>query len=133
MAQDSVVTEHRIPLQAEAVAISRQSVPGATVRVETVTKEREHEVVETVFKESVEIERFSIGREIAAPPEVTQNGDVTIIPVVEEVVIVTRKFFLKEEIHVKRVKIPVQHQETIVLRNQEAIVTRLSPSIPDLD
>ncbi len=104
------------------------------MRVETVTNEREHEVSETVFKESVEVERVSIGREVVSPPEIVQNGDVTIIPVVEEVVIITRKLFLKEEIHVKRLKIPFQHQETIVLRNQEAIVTRHDPeNLPEPD
>ena len=114
--------------------MSRRVVPGATVRVEMVTREREHGVDETVFREDVEVERVPIGREISAPPEVVQTDDLTIIPVVEEVVIVTRKLFLKEEIHIKRFRTPVQHQETVVLRNQEAVVTRHEPaSLADPD
>ncbi len=121
-------THHKIVLQAETVDVSKRSVQGATVRVETVTREREHNVDETIFKEEVEVERVSIGREVSSPPEVVQTDELTIIPVMEEVVIVTRKLFLKEEIHIKRVRTPVQHQETIVLRNQEAIVTRHEPT-----
>ena len=130
MSQILPPSEHKITLQAEAVAVSRRAVPGATVRVETVTREREHGVDETVFKEDVEVERVPVGREISAPPEIVQTDELTIIPVVEEVVIVTRKLFLKEEIHIKRSRTPVQHQETVVLRNQEAVVTRHEPAEP---
>ncbi len=112
-----------VPLQAEEAVISRQVVPGATVRVETVTRERDHAVDETIYKETVEFERVPVGREVAVMPEVVQDGDLTIVPIVEEVVVVTRKLILKEEIHLRRVKSAVQHQETLVLRKQEAVVT----------
>jgi stress response protein YsnF len=60
-------------------------------------------------------------------PPIRQEGDITIIPVVEEVVIVERRLVLKEEVRVRRLSTKEQHQETVVLRKQEAVVTRERP------
>ena len=57
-------------------------------------------------------------------PSISQEGDTTIIPVVEEIVVVERRLVLKEEIRVRRVSTKEQHQETVVLREQEAVTTR---------
>jgi stress response protein YsnF len=57
-------------------------------------------------------------------PSVRQEGDVTIIPVVEEVVKIERHLVLKEEVHIRRVKHTERHQETITLRRQEAVISR---------
>lgn len=57
-------------------------------------------------------------------PAITQEGDTTIIPVVEEILVVERRFLLKEEVHIRRVTTKQRHQETVVLRKQEALITR---------
>ncbi len=114
-------------LQAEKLDVSRQINVGDKISVATVTREREHLVDEVLQNETVEVTHVAIGREIIEAPEITQDGDLTIIPVVEEVVVVTRKLILKEEIHLKRVRTSARHQETVVLRAQEAVVTREAP------
>lgn len=108
--------------------ISRQQVAGDTTRVRTVTRERDHEVDETVFRETVEVEHVAVGREVSVAPEIIRDGDLTIIPVVEEILVVTRKLILKEEIHLRRVRHTGRHQETITLRTQDAIITRAPPA-----
>ena len=55
---------------------------------------------------------------------ISQEGDTTIIPVVEEIVVVERRLVLKEEVRIRRVSTTEQHQETVVLREQEAVITR---------
>jgi stress response protein YsnF len=57
-------------------------------------------------------------------PSVRQEGDVTIIPVVEEILVVERRLVLKEEVHIRRIKTTERHQEQIKLRRQEATVSR---------
>ena len=57
-------------------------------------------------------------------PTISQEGDTTIIPVVEEIVVVERRLVLKEEVRIRRVSTKDQHQETVVLREQEAVITR---------
>jgi stress response protein YsnF len=92
-------------------------------------------------RERVEVERIAIGKPIDAIPAVRQDGDTTIIPVVEEVLVVERRLVLKEEIHIHRVRTTEQHQERVTLRRQEAVITRLpiettpgeTGSVPDSD
>ena len=47
----------------------------------------------------------------------------TIVPVVEEVVVVQRKLVLKEELRIRRVRTTEQHRETVTLRRHEAATT----------
>ena len=57
-------------------------------------------------------------------PEVRQEGDTTIIPIVEEILVVERRLVLKEEVHIRRVRTTEHHKEAVMLRYQEAVVTR---------
>ena len=118
-----------IPLHEEELSVSKRQVVTGRVRVETVTREHEQLVDTQLARERVEVERIAIGTPIDAIPAVRQDGDTTIIPVVEEVLVVERRLVLKEEIHIHRVRTTEQHQERVTLRRQEAVITRL-PSEP---
>ena len=113
-----------LPLHAEAVQLSRRTVERAVVRVATVTHERPQLVEETLRHERVEIERVPVGRIVEVAPAVREEGDVTILPVIEEIVVIERRLFLKEEVHVRRVRSSEPYRQTVLLRQQEAVVTR---------
>ena len=74
--------------------------------------------------ERVEIETIPMNLQIDAVPEVRQEGDTTIVPVVEERLVVKRQLLLKEEVRIRRVRSTERHQQTVKLRYQEAVVTR---------
>ena len=128
-----------IPLHEEEISVSKRQVITGRVRVETVTREHEQLVDTQLARERVEVERIAIGKPIDAIPAVRQDGDTTIIPVVEEVLVVERRLVLKEEIHIHRVHTTEQHQERVTLRRQEAVITRIpiettpgeTSSVPD--
>src|SRR5215831_10346982 len=111
-------------LAAEALSVSKETVETGRVRVATRTREREALIDEDLARERVEIETVPIGSRIDAVPEVRQEGDTTIVPVVEEVLVVERRLVLKEEVHIRRVRTTERHKETVMLRYQEAVVTR---------
>jgi len=117
----------RIPLHVEEISVSRREIKKANVQVALVTETREQLLDEELTHVRVEIERVPIDRTIEAVPPIRQEGDITIIPVVEEIVVVERRLVLKEEVRVRRVSTKEQHQETVVLRQQEAVVTREEP------
>ena len=125
--QERQLEDLRIPLHVEEISVSRREIKKATVQVALVTGTREQLIDEELTHVRVEIERFSIDQTVEAVPPIRQEGDITIIPVVEEVVIVERRLVLKEEVRVRRVSTKEQHQETVVLRQQEAVVTREGP------
>ena len=89
------------------------------------THEREQAVDEPVDSTRVEVERVAIGRVVDAHPPVREEGDTTIISVVEEVLVIERRLMLKEEIRLTRVTTRGQHKETLVLREEQAIIERL--------
>ena len=124
MSQHPDQIEHVVGLTAERAVVDRRQVVGDTVRVETVTRAHVHSVDEVLTDETVTVEHVPIGRQIEVAPNIVQDGDLTIIPVVVEEVVVTRRLVLKEEIHLRRVRTQRLHQEDVVLRKQEAVVTR---------
>ena len=113
-----------IPLHEEQVAIDKRKVVTGRVQVSTVTQSREELVEQLLRKERVEIERVPIGQVVQEVPRVREEGDVTIIPVVEETVIVERRLVLKEEVRIRRIHETQNYQERVVLRRQEAVITR---------
>jgi uncharacterized protein (TIGR02271 family) len=116
-----------IPLHEEEVSVSRREIKKANVQIALITGTREQLINEELTHVRVEIERVPIGRTVDVVPPIRQEGDITIIPVVEEIVVVERRLVLKEEVRVRRVSTKEQHQETVVLRQQEAVVTREGP------
>ena len=122
----AAAAETVLPLYAEEVAVARRSVEHRVqVHVHTVT--REHPVDEVLTHERVEVERVPVGRPVDAIPPDRQEGDTTVIPVVEEVVVVHRQLVLREELRVRRVRVTEHHRETVSLRVQEATVERSEP------
>ena len=116
-----------IPLHVEEISVSRREIKKANVQVARVTGTREQLIDEELTHVRVEIDRVPIDRTVEVAPPIRQEGDITIIPVVEEIVVVERRLILKEEVRVRRVSTKEQHQETVVLRQQEAVVTREGP------
>jgi uncharacterized protein (TIGR02271 family) len=118
-------------LLAEELSVTKETRETGRVRISTRTHEREAIIDEDLAREQVEIETVPIARRIDSVPQVRQEGDTTIIPVVEERLIVDRQLVLKEEIRVRRVRTTERHQEKVALRQQEAVVTRDPPTTPD--
>ena len=95
------------------------------MKVATVTNSHEELVQQLLENERVEVDRVPVGKVVAAVPEVRTEGDVTIIPVVEETVVLQRQLVLKEEVRVRRIRETQNYQGRVVLRQQEAVVTRV--------
>ncbi len=108
----------------EQAVVSRRLVEGQTVRVSTTTRLHEQIVDEVLAHETVEVERVPVGRVVEAAPAIRQDGDTTIIPVMEEVLVLERRLVLKEEVRIRRVRTTEQHRQTVQLRQQVASVTR---------
>ena len=124
----SITTDEAVlPLYAEQIVVARHRLERK-VQVHLRTASRDHAVDELLTHERVEIERVPIGRQIDAVPADRQEGDTTIIPIVEEVVVVHRQLVLKEEVRMRRVRITEHHRETVSLREQEATVEHDEPA-----
>jgi uncharacterized protein (TIGR02271 family) len=114
-----------VPLRAEEVSVAKRRVVTGQVKVGTITRESEQLVEELLEHEHVEVERTAIGKQVDKAPPVRQEGDTLIIPILEEIVVVERRLLLKEEVRVRRTREKQPYQERVVVRKQEAVITRL--------
>jgi stress response protein YsnF len=124
------IAEEVIPLVEETATVGKRQVVTGRVRVQTITDTIEEVAQANVQRETVEVTRVPIDRMVETAPEVRTEGDVTIVPVLEEVLVVEKRLLLKEELHIRRrvetetVKVPV------TLRKQRAVVERTDPDDP---
>jgi uncharacterized protein (TIGR02271 family) len=119
-----------VPLLAEEIAVSKQTVETGRVQVARITHEREHLIDELLSRQTAEIERVPVGQHVETMPAVREDGDTIVIPIVEEVLVIEHRLFLKEEVRVRRVSSTDRHRESVMLRHHEAIVTRLPAETP---
>lgn len=119
-----------IPLFEEEVNVAKRVVETGRVQVSRITHSHQHMVDELLRHEKVEVERVPMDRPVDAMPSIRQEGDVTIVPVVEEVLKVERRLVLKEEVHIRRIQQTERFHEEVTLRKQEAMISRLAPEEP---
>lgn len=124
------VPETVIPLHEEQASIAKRRVVTGRILVSTVTHEHQEVIDELLAHEHVEIERTPIGKRIEEAPAIREEGDTTIIPIVEEILVVERQLVLKEEIRIRRARSNENYRERVMLRRQEAIITRLPVEQP---
>lgn len=114
-----------VPLAEERVIIGKRAVEGDRVRVSVTTETVEERVRETLRSRRVEVDRVPIGREVTETPPSRQEGDVLIVPVVEEVLVVERRLMLKEEVHLRLVDGEEVVELPVARRVQRATVERI--------
>jgi uncharacterized protein (TIGR02271 family) len=122
--------EHRLQLAEEQLHISKRSVETGVVRIATHVDERTERVREDLLRDDVELSRVSIDREVDAPPPIRQEADVMIIPIVEERMIVTKRWVLVEELHVRKIRSHATSDIPVTLKSTHVSVERRPPS-PD--
>ncbi len=120
-----------IPLTTEEPVVGTRERATGKVRVRTVVETQEAWVDELLAREEVEIERRAVGRLVDAAPAVRQEGDLLIVPVLEEVLVVEKRLRLTEEIVLRRVRREERHREPVVLRRSRAVVEREAPAATD--
>ena len=116
-----------VPLAEEELRVDKRLVTAGKVRVRTVVEALDQVVRETLASERLEVDRVSIEREVETAPAVRTEGDVLIIPVVEEVLLVEKRLVLKEELHVRRLISKENVELPVTVRKQRAVIERLVP------
>jgi stress response protein YsnF len=113
-----------LQLVQESASISAESVVTGRVRVSTETDVREEIARATLEGELVDVVRVPVDRPVETMPAVRTEGDLTIVPVVEEVLFVEKRLVLKEEIHIRRRLTREVVEMPVKLRRQRAVVER---------
>ena len=116
-----------IPLLAEQLNIARQKVLTGGVRVHKTVSERTQTVDEPTLKEELEIQRVNVNRFVEEAPAVRYEGDVMIVPLLEEVLVIEKKLVLREEIRIITRRNTLRNPQQVVLRREEATLEQIKP------
>lgn len=116
-----------IPVVEEELRVGKQSVERGRVRITKTISEREEIIDEALQMEEPVVERVPVNRHVEAAPPVRYEGDVMIVPLVEEVIVVERRLMLREELRISKRRVETHEPQRIVLRREEAIVERIMP------
>lgn len=117
-----------IALAEEHLTVGKRTVETGRVRVRVLTDTETVTARASLFDQAVEIKHVPVGREVTQVPETRQEGDTTIIPVLEEVMVVEKRLVLIEEIHIRKVVTQSDVEQPIVVRRQKADVVRTGPN-----
>ena len=126
MTDQRAETREVLPLVEEELRVDKRSVATGKVRVRSVVDTVEEIARADLKEERVEVTRVPIDREVEAAPPTRTEGDVTIVPVMEEILVVEKRLVLKEELHIRR-RVSTETVETpITLRKERAVVERVA-------
>lgn len=120
-----------IPVVEEHVEVERVATTG---RVQITKSVHEHVQVvdEPLVHEEVEIERVVINQPLAtnaqAAAQPRYEGNVLVIPLVEEILVVEKRLIVKEEVRVRKVRREIHQSQEVTLRREEVSVTRTPDS-----
>ena len=122
----SAGTEHVVLQEVEErLRIGTRAVETGRVRLTKRVETREEAVSVPLLREEVEVERVAVGTYVDEAPPVRTEGGVTVIPVVEEVLVVEKRLLLREELRVTRRQTERVDERTEVLRSETIDVERL--------
>ena len=120
-----------IPVIEEDVHVGKRVIDADKVRISKKVNTEDVTVKVPTVHEEVTVEHIAINRYVESPPAVKQDGNLTIIPVVKEVLVVEKRLMLVEEIHVTKNAVETSAEQNQTLRKEEVTVDR-SQDGPDL-
>jgi len=112
----------KLLLAEEHAQIDKRRVVTGKVRVHTVVDVTDETVTDELAADHVQVSRVPINRYVETAPGIRTEGVLTVIPVLEEVLVVQTKLLLKEEIHIERTVSTETVTQTVPVRKQRAVI-----------
>jgi hypothetical protein len=122
-------TDTILSLVEEGLRVTTREGAPVRVRVRTVTETFDDLVRQELLGQRVEVERVHLDRMVdhgAPAPQVRIEGNVTILPILEEVLVVEKRLVLKEELRITRHETKEVAETPVTIRKQRAVVERLN-------
>ena len=124
----------KVPVFEEELSVNIRTIDtGRGVRVHKTVEEQPVTVDELLMREQVDVHRVAVGQVLpsgAALPAARYEGDVLIVPVFEEVLVVEKRMKLKEELYITRTRIEESQPQTVVLKKEHVTIERFDESNP---
>lgn len=116
-----------IPVIQEHLTVEKEIVEASKVHVHTKITEEEATVNVPIISEQYEVKRVPVNKVFNIAPSVRYEGDVLIVPVIEEVVVVEKRYKVVEEVHLIKHTIETPFMQQVTLRKEDVQVERIKP------
>ncbi len=113
-----------IPIIEEQLSISKRVVTTGIVRLQKTVHEYQEALNEPLLSTAYEVERVIKNTPVEVAPDVRHEGNVTIYPVVEEQLILTKQLILKEEVRVTQRDTEHRDTQIVTLRREKIVIER---------
>lgn len=117
--------ELHIPIVEEEAHVFKHVVETERVTVRTSAEEEQVIVRDLLRSQQVEVTRIAKDQQVNEAPATRTEGDVTIIPVLEERLIIEKRLFLIEEVHLRRISQSENVEMPVTLRRTRVDVERV--------
>lgn len=122
MSDDDKPDGERIQIVEEQAHITKREVETGRVRISTVVDVRDEIVTASLAREALSVERRAIERQVSVAPPPREEGDATIISIVEQRAVITKTLFVVEELVVRRTTVTDAVEIPVSLRAMRAVV-----------
>lgn len=122
--------ERRMPRGETRRDIDRRRVVTPELRVRKATEETQSTIDVLLQREDVDVRRVSVYQPVDRPAPVRREGDVLIVPLHEEVPVITMQLVVTEELHIAVRPSEVIQPTLVTLRREIAEIERMHDSPP---
>ena len=116
-----------IPVVQEQLEVGKRERETGKVRVTKSSHRQIRHIEVPLSNEEIDVVRVAKNEVVADPPPVREEGDTTIIPVLEEEIVIQKRLVLREEVHVTRRHAERNFTEDIPLKVESVTVERSKP------
>ena len=116
-----------IPVIHEEVTFDKKVVESGKVHITKRVTQHEELIDVPFVREEVSVERVPVNQVVGVAPQVRQEGDTMIIPVVEEQVFYQKRLVLVEELRVRKQVIEERNPQQVTLLKEEVEINRSTP------
>ena len=128
--QEITEDPQRVALHEEVLHLQKVSVETDRVRVRTIVDERAAIVEGVVERGVIDVSRVPVEIEVTIAPPPREEGDTLVVSVVEERMVVVKKLFVIEEVHLRRTAAQAEVSIPTTLRSMRAEIVRDAPTPP---
>jgi uncharacterized protein (TIGR02271 family) len=114
-----------LPAIEERLEVGKKPVETGRVLIHKHVTSTESTVDEPLLRDNYDVQHVPVNRIIDSPPEIRHEGDTTIIPVLEEVLVVEKRLILREELHIVRRREEHRDPQKVTLRKENVEVERV--------
>ena len=115
--------DHQLSVVEEALRVAKR-VRERRVVVRITSEEQDVPIQADLTNEEIAVERIDVSRRVEAPERPRQEGDVLIVPIHEEQLLVHKQLVVVAELRIRRTEQQSHHEQTVKLHKERVSVDR---------